>query len=86
VWCHCNSLQFTANRCLLVLPTDTGEEGATVAAGLRREHDVAMKSLLYGSSPPTFDDVIERATLVLSCSIPVAEGLCGWSPSCQSIM
>jgi hypothetical protein len=53
------SLQFTANRCLLVLPTDTGDEGATVAVGLRREHDVAMNSLFYGASR-TFDGVIER--------------------------
>ena len=35
------------------------------SAGLRREHDVAMNSLFYGSSPPTFDDVIER---VHSCA------------------
>lgn len=35
------------------------------SAGLPREHDVAMNSLFYGASPPTFDDVIER---VHSCA------------------
>lgn len=30
------------------------------AAGLRKEHDTAMATLFYGSTPPTFEDVIER--------------------------
>lgn len=30
------------------------------SAMLRREHDLAMTSLFYGATPPTFDDVIER--------------------------
>lgn len=35
------------------------------AASLRREHDIAMESLFYGTDPPTFDDVIDR---VHSCA------------------
>jgi hypothetical protein len=35
------------------------------AAELRRQHDIAMRDLYYGSDPPTFDDVIER---VHSCA------------------
>lgn len=33
--------------------------------GLRKQHDIAMRDLYYGSNPPTFDDVIER---VHSCA------------------
>jgi len=35
------------------------------APELRRQHDIAMRDLYYGSDPPTFDDVIER---VHSCT------------------
>lgn len=36
------------------------EPNGEFTAGLRREHDTAMATLYYGTTPPAFDDVIER--------------------------
>jgi hypothetical protein len=45
--------------------SDAFSSDGEFAAELRREHDIAMRDLYYGSDPPTFDDVIER---VQSCA------------------
>ena len=51
-------------RELLALAISQEEEDGRIygefAEGLRRQHDIAMRDLYYGSDPPTFDDVIER--------------------------
>ncbi|MGB7165331.1 MAG: nucleotidyl transferase AbiEii/AbiGii toxin family protein [Mycobacterium sp.] len=40
--------------------SDAFSSDGEFAEGLRRQHDIAMRDLYYGSDPPTFDDVIER--------------------------
>lgn len=45
--------------------SDAFSSDGEFAAELRRQHDIAMRDLYYGSDPPTFDDVIER---VHSCA------------------
>ena len=45
--------------------SDAFSSDGEFAEGLRRQHDIAMRDLYYGSDPPTFDDVIER---VHSCA------------------
>jgi hypothetical protein len=45
--------------------SDAFSSDSEFAAELRRQHDITMRDLYYGSNPPTFDDVVER---VRSCA------------------
>jgi hypothetical protein len=41
------------------------DPGGVLAVDLRSEHDTAMRSIYFGTDPPTFDDVLDR---VHSCA------------------